>query len=92
VIDFPKADEPPAFLAELGQTCGADVDTDMNVKASTEARERLVRLYGLDKPWPIQYGRWLGSVSECFIGCGKVAKDSDTASIEDIEVFNFNGV
>jgi N-acetylneuraminate synthase len=26
VIDFPKADEPPAFLAELGQTCGADVD------------------------------------------------------------------
>lgn len=37
----------------------ADMATEMNVKASAEARQKLVKLYGLDQPWPVQYGRWL---------------------------------
>jgi len=40
---------------------GGPVDqlTDLNVKASPEIRERLIKLYGFDKPWYQQYGRWL---------------------------------
>ncbi|HRY29645.1 MAG TPA: ABC transporter permease [Elusimicrobiota bacterium] len=36
-----------------------DMVTDMNVKASAEAKERLIKLYGLDKPWHVQYWDWL---------------------------------
>ncbi|HOW26950.1 MAG TPA: ABC transporter permease [Elusimicrobiota bacterium] len=36
-----------------------DVMTDMNVKMSAESKQKLVRLYGLDKPWYVQYGLWL---------------------------------
>lgn len=36
-----------------------DVLTDLNIKTSAEARQRLVKLYGLDRPWYVQYGRWL---------------------------------
>ncbi len=38
----------------------SDVMTDMNMKITAQARERLVKLYELDKPWYVQYGRWLG--------------------------------
>lgn len=33
--------------------------TDLNVKISAEAKEQLIKLYGLDKPWHVQYGQWL---------------------------------
>jgi peptide/nickel transport system permease protein len=36
-----------------------DMLTDMNVKVSAQAKEQLVKLYGLDKPWYIQYWNWL---------------------------------
>ncbi|MGQ0643897.1 MAG: ABC transporter permease [Elusimicrobiota bacterium] len=36
-----------------------DALTDLNLKASAESRERLEKLYGLDKPWHVQYGLWL---------------------------------
>jgi len=36
-----------------------DVVTDLNVKVSLEARERLNQLYGLNDPLPVQYGRWI---------------------------------
>lgn len=32
---------------------------DMNVKMSPEARERIEKLQGLDKPWLSRYGNWL---------------------------------
>lgn len=32
---------------------------DLNPKMSPEAREKLVRLYDLDQPFHVQYGRWL---------------------------------
>ncbi len=36
-----------------------DVQTEMSLKASAQARENLKRLYGLDKPLHIQYLDWL---------------------------------
>jgi peptide/nickel transport system permease protein len=37
-----------------------EVETEMSLKASAEARENLKRLYGLDRPVHIQYLDWLG--------------------------------
>jgi len=37
-----------------------EVETEMALKASAEARENLKRLYGLDRPVHIQYLDWLG--------------------------------
>lgn len=36
-----------------------DVMTDMNAKVSAESKARIVKLYGLDRPWYVQYGSWL---------------------------------
>jgi len=36
-----------------------DIVTEMQVKVGAEARERLRALYGLDKPWYVQYFNWL---------------------------------
>jgi peptide/nickel transport system permease protein len=40
---------------------GKPVDqvTDMNVKVSAQAKSKLMKIYGLDKPWYIQYASWL---------------------------------
>jgi peptide/nickel transport system permease protein len=37
-----------------------EVATEMNPKASAQARENLKKLYGLDKPLYVQYGSWVG--------------------------------
>ena len=36
-----------------------NLQSELNPKVSYEARQRLEKLYGLDKPLPVQYGRWL---------------------------------
>ncbi len=36
-----------------------DAATDLNIKISLQAREQLNRLYGLNDPLPVQYGRWV---------------------------------
>jgi len=36
-----------------------DMLTDMNAKVSAASKAKLAELYGLDKPWYIQYARWL---------------------------------
>ena len=36
-----------------------NLQTDLNPKVSYEARHRLEKLYGLDQPLPVQYGRWV---------------------------------
>jgi peptide/nickel transport system permease protein len=36
-----------------------EVETEMSLKASAQARENLKRLYGLDKPLHVQYFEWL---------------------------------
>lgn len=37
----------------------AEVQTELSLKASAQARENLKRLYGLDKPIHVQYFQWL---------------------------------
>jgi peptide/nickel transport system permease protein len=36
-----------------------DLATDMNAKVSAESKSQLIKLYGFDKPWYVQYGNWL---------------------------------
>lgn len=45
-----------------------DVLTDLNTKMSADAKQRLVKLYGLDRPWYEQYGRWLSRMSRLDFG------------------------
>jgi peptide/nickel transport system permease protein len=45
-----------------------DTMTDLNPKASLEAKERLRALYGLDQPLHIQYWQWLGRLSRLDFG------------------------
>jgi len=37
-----------------------DLQTEMNPRVTAEMKERLRALYDLDKPLPVQYGKWLG--------------------------------
>jgi len=37
-----------------------EVETEMSLKASAQARENMKKLYGLDKPLHVQYTDWLG--------------------------------
>jgi peptide/nickel transport system permease protein len=47
------------FIIHLAPGKPADVMTEMNPKITPEARERLEKYYGLDKPIIVQYGLWL---------------------------------
>lgn len=48
------------FVIHLAPGKPTDLQTSMNPKVSYEAKLRLAKLYGLDKPLPVQYGEWLG--------------------------------
>ena len=50
-----------------------DVLTDMNQKITAEAKQRLVTIYGLDKPIYVQYGLWVGRLAR--LDFGKSFKD-----------------
>ena len=50
------------FIIQLAPGKPTDVLTDMNPKITPEARERLERYYGLDKPLYVQYGLWVKRV------------------------------
>src|SRR3990172_3245580 len=45
-----------------------EVQTEMSLKASAQARENLKKLYGLDKPLYIQYFEWLKRVVKLDFG------------------------
>ena len=45
-----------------------DLETTMNPLADQDARERLQKLYGLDKPLYVQYGNWLSSLARLDFG------------------------
>ncbi len=47
------------FIMHLAPGKPTDLQTQMNPKASAEMKERLMKLYDLDKPLPVQYGLWL---------------------------------
>ena len=48
------------FVMHLAPGKPSDLQTQLNIKVSLEARQRLEKLYGLDKPLGVQYLRWLG--------------------------------
>ena len=50
------------FVMRLAPGSPTDLQTQMNPKASAEMRERLMSLYELDKPIPVQYVSWLKKI------------------------------
>ena len=46
----------------------AVVGTDLNPKISLQARQRIKEFYGLDRPLPVQYGRWVARVATLDFG------------------------
>ena len=50
------------FIIQLAPGKPTDVLTEMNPKITPEAREKLEKLYGLDKPIMKQYWIWLGKI------------------------------
>ncbi len=58
-----------SFLV-MGLAPGSPVDvmTDLNPKASPEARVQLEKYYGLDEPLLVQYGLWLGRIAKGDLG------------------------
>jgi peptide/nickel transport system permease protein len=51
------------FVIHLAPGKPTDIQTSLNPKVSYEARERLEKLYGFDKPIPAQYLNWLRRVA-----------------------------
>lgn len=47
------------FMMHLAPGKPTDAATDLNIKVSLEAREKLNQLYGLNDPLHVQYGRWI---------------------------------
>ena len=45
-----------------------DAAMQMNPKVSLEVRQRMEKVYGLDQPLHIQYGRWLGRIARLDFG------------------------
>ncbi|MFQ5586074.1 MAG: ABC transporter permease [Thermodesulfobacteriota bacterium] len=56
------------LVIQLAPGKPTDVLTDMNPKITPEARERLEKYYGLDRPLYVQYGRWLKRVVKLDFG------------------------
>ena len=50
------------FIIHLAPGKPTDIFTELNPKITPEAREKLEKLYGLDKPILVQYGMWLGDI------------------------------
>jgi peptide/nickel transport system permease protein len=50
------------FIIHLAPGKPTDIFTELNPKITPEAREKLEKYYGLDKPVIVQYGKWLGRV------------------------------
>ncbi|PKL52452.1 MAG: diguanylate cyclase [Nitrospira bacterium HGW-Nitrospira-1] len=50
------------FIIHLAPGKPTDIFTELNPKITPEARERLEKLYSLDKPILVQYGMWLKKI------------------------------
>ncbi|MBI2118274.1 MAG: ABC transporter permease [Elusimicrobia bacterium] len=61
------------LIMQLAPGKPTDLITDLNAKMSLEAKQKLTKLYGLDRPWPIQYWEWLKRLSR--FDFGKSFKD-----------------
>ena len=56
------------FIIHLAPGKPTDILTELNPKITPEARERLEKLYNLDKPVIIQYGLWLKRIVKLDFG------------------------
>jgi peptide/nickel transport system permease protein len=56
------------FIIHLAPGKPTDVLADFNPKITPEARERLEKYYGLDKPLIVQYGMWLKRIVKLDFG------------------------
>jgi len=56
------------FIIHLAPGKPTDVLTELNPKITPEARQKLEKLYGLDKPIIVQYGLWLKRVVKLDFG------------------------
>ena len=56
------------IVIHLAPGSPVEVATQMNPKASAEARENLKKLYGLDKPLYVQYANWVGRLARLDFG------------------------
>lgn len=56
------------FIIHLAPGKPTDILTELNPKMTPEAREKLEKLYGLDKPILVQYGLWLKRVVKLDFG------------------------
>ncbi|OGR89768.1 MAG: diguanylate cyclase [Elusimicrobia bacterium RIFCSPLOWO2_01_FULL_60_11] len=56
------------FIMQLAPGKPTDLVTDLNPKMSSEARDRLVKLYDLDKPWHVRYAKWVKRVARLDFG------------------------
>jgi peptide/nickel transport system permease protein len=56
------------FIIHLAPGKPTDIFTELNPKITPEARERLEKLYNLDKPVIVQYGMWLRKVARLDFG------------------------
>src|SRR3989338_3053276 len=55
-------------VMKLAPGSPTDLVVEMNVKASAQSKQRLRQLYGLDRPWHEQYGRWLWRLARLDFG------------------------
>ena len=56
------------LVMQLAPGRPTDVMTDLNVKMSAEAKQKLIQIYGLDQPWHVQYWKWLKRVAKLDFG------------------------
>ncbi|MCB2184884.1 MAG: ABC transporter permease [Deltaproteobacteria bacterium] len=56
------------LVMHLAPGTPTDLATDLNPKISAIAKERMIKLYGLDKPVPVQYWNWLTRLARLDFG------------------------
>ncbi|EPR37094.1 ABC-type transporter, integral membrane subunit [Desulfovibrio sp. X2] len=56
------------WVIHLAPGSPTDLQTELNPQASAGARERLAKLYGLDRPLHVQYADWLGHLARLDFG------------------------
>ena len=56
------------FIIHLAPGKPTDIYTELNPKITPEAREKLNKYYGLDKPIVVQYGIWLKRIAKLDFG------------------------
>src|SRR5689334_2426618 len=56
------------FVMQLAPGKPTDLVTDLNVKMTPQAKEHLIKLYGLDQPIYVRYLKWLKATAKLDFG------------------------